>query len=182
GLFERRDLRRLCHFILQRARAEWWATSRFGPDRLPAETGAQVAGMLTPMLADLDAHEPWFVKEPRLCILLPMLRAQLGPAVGVCVWRDPLEVAQSLHTRDAMPLEFGIALWERYVRASFAAGVPCAMVSYNRLVADPETVTRKFLDDLTALGVAGLRMPTKAQLAQAIDPKLRRSAPRADAS
>ena len=182
GLFERRDLRRLCHFILQRARAEWWATSRFGPDRLPAETGAQVAGMLTPMLADLDAHEPWFVKEPRLCILLPMLRAQLGPAVGVCVWRDPLEVAQSLHTRDAMPLEFGIALWERYVRASFAAGVPCAMVSYNRLVADPETVTRKLLNDLTMLGVAGLRMPTQAQLAQAIDPKLRRSAPRADAS
>jgi len=182
GLFERRDLRRLCHFFLQQARAEWWATSRFSPDRLPAETGAQVAGMLTPMLADLDAHGPWFIKEPRLCILLPMLRAQLGPVVAVCVWRDPLEVAQSLHTRDAMPIDFGIALWERYVRASFAAGVPCAMVSYNRLVAEPETVTRKLLNDLTMLGVAGLRMPTQAQLAQAIDPELRRSAPRADAS
>ena len=182
GLFERRDLRRLCHFILRQTRAEWWATSRFSPARLPAEIGTRIAEMLAPMRADLDAHEPWFVKEPRLCILLPMLRAQLGSVVGVCVWRDPLEVAQSLHTRDAMPLAFGIALWERYVRASFAAGVPCAMVSYNRLIAEPEAVTRKLLNDLTALGVAGLRTPTQAQLAQAIDPSLRRSAPRADTS
>lgn len=182
GLFERRDLRRLCHFILQQARAEWWATSGFASDRLPTGTEARIAGMATPMLADLNAHEPWFIKEPRLCILLPLLREQLGPVVAVCVWRDPLEVAQSLHTRDAMPLELGVALWERYVRASFAAGVPCAMVSYNRLVADPEAVTRRLLDDLAALGVAGLRMPAQTQLAQVIDPSLRRSAPRADAS
>lgn len=182
GLFERRDLRRLCHFVLQQARAEWWATSRFSAERLPAETSARIAEMLAAMRADLDAHEPWFIKEPRLCILLPLLRAQLGSVVAVSVWRDPLEVAQSLHTRDAMPLEFGIALWERYVRASFAAGVPCAMVSYNRLVAEPDTVTRELLDHLTALGVTGLRMPTPTQLAQAIDPKLRRSAPRADAT
>jgi len=181
GLFERRDLRQLCHFILQQAPAEWWATSRLSPDR-PLEANGQIAGMLAPILADLDAHQPWFVKEPRLCILLPMLRAQLGPVVAVCVWRDPLEVAQSLHTRDAMPLAFGVALWERYVRASFAAGVPSAIVSYNRLVADPERVTRKLLDDLAALGVGGLRMPTLEQLARVIDPSLRRSAPRADAA
>ena len=170
GPFERRDLRRLCHFILKQARADWWATSRFSPDRLPADSGARIADMLAPMLADLNAHEPWFIKEPRLCILLPMLRAQLGPVVAVCVWRDPLEVAQSLQTRDAMPLEFGIALWERYVRASFGAGVPRVIVSYNRLVADPEGTTRTLLDDLTALGVGGLRMPGPAQLARVIDP------------
>lgn len=182
GLFERRDLRELCHFILQQARAEWWATSRFAPDRLPAEANGQIADMLAPMLADLNAHEPWFIKEPRLCILLPVLRAQLGPVVAVCVWRDPIEVAQSLHTRDAMPLEFGIALWERYVRASFAVGAPSVMVSYNRLVADPAGATRKLLNDLGALGVTGLRMPDAARLAQVIDPGLRRSAPRAEAA
>ena len=182
GLFERTDLRRLCHFILKEARAEWWATSRFAPDRLPAEASPRIDRMLGPMLADLNAHEPWFIKEPRLCILLPILRARLGNVVAVCAWRDPLEVAESLRTRDAMPVEFGIALWERYVRASFAAGVPSAIVSYNRLIADPETTTRKLLDDLAALGIAGLRMPTPAQLVEVIDPGLRRSAPRVDAS
>jgi Sulfotransferase family len=177
GLFERRDLRHLCHFMLQRARAEWWATSNFSPDRLSAAALSQLDAMLAPMLTDLDAHEPWFVKEPRLCILLPMLRARLGEIVAVCMWRDPVEVAESLRTRDAIPIEFGLALWERYVRASFAAGVPSAMVSYNQLVAEPELTTRKLLQDLSALGVTGLRMPDARQLAQAVDPALRRSRP-----
>ncbi len=178
GLFERKDLRQLCHFILKEARAEWWATSRFAPDQVPAEAFPQIDRMLNPMLADLDAHEPWFIKEPRLCILLPMLRARLGNVVAVCAWRDPLEVAESLRTRDAMPIEFGIALWERYVRASFAAGVPSVIVSYNRLIVDPEATTRKLLADLTAFGVTGLRMPDAQQLARAVDPAFHRSRPR----
>lgn len=176
GLFERTDLRQLCHFILRQARAEWWATSHFSADRAPV--AAHVEEMLAPMLADLNAHEPWFIKEPRLCILLPMLRQRFGKVVAVCVWRDPLEVAESLRTRDAIPTEFGVALWERYVRASFAGGVRSAIVSYNRLIADPEGTTRKLLDDLTALGIAGLRMPDALRLAQAVDPGLRRSRPR----
>ncbi len=43
---------------------------------------------------------------------------------------------------------------------------------------DPEGTTRKLLDDLTALGVAGLRMPDARQLARVVDPALRRSRPR----
>jgi hypothetical protein len=178
GLFERKDLRQLCHFILQQARAEWWATSRLSPDRVPAAAWARADEMLAPMLADLDAHEPWFIKEPRLCILLPMLRAHFGNVVAVCVWRDPLEVAESLWTRDAIPIAFGAALWERYVRASFAAGVPGAIISYNRLIADPEGTTRQLLEDLTRLGVTGLHMPDARQLAHAVDPALHRSRPR----
>ena len=68
-----------------------------------------------------------------------------------------------------MPLEFGVALWERYVRASFGAGVPGVIVSYNRLIADPAAVTRRLLDDLTALGVRGLGMPDAARLAAVVD-------------
>jgi hypothetical protein len=107
-----------------------------------------------------------------------MLQQRFGKVVAVCVWRDPLEVAESLRTRDAIPMEFGVGLWERYVRASFAGGVPRAIVSYNRLIADPEATTRKLLNDLTALGIAGLRMPDAQHLAQAVDPGLRRSRPR----
>lgn len=183
GLFEREDLRHLCHFILQQMRAEWWLTSRLSPDRVPPKVRAEVEGMVAAMLADLDAHEPWFVKEPRLCLLLPMLRQRFGKVAAVCVWRDPLEVAESLRTRDALPIAFGLALWERYVRASFAAGVPTAIVSYNRLIADPAGTTRKLLEDLRALDIEGLHMPAPEQLSAVIDPTFRRSRPRhSDAS
>ena len=175
GLFERRDLRQICHFILQQARSEWWNTSTFSPDRLSHAARARADAMLAPVLADLAAHQPWFIKEPRLCLLLPMLREKLGNIVAVCIWRDPLEVAESLRTRDAMPVGFGIALWERYVRAAFATGVPCSIVSYDRLMADPAGTTRTLLNDLTRLGISGLSMPDADQLARVIDPNLRRS-------
>ncbi len=175
GLFERRDLRRVCHFLLQRARAEWWTVSRFAPDRVPAEARAQADEMLAAILADLDGHRPWFIKEPRLCLLLPILQKRLGKVVTVCVWRDPMEVAESLRKRDGFPTGFGIALWESYVRSTFAACTPDAIVSYNRLVADPTGTTRQLFEELTALGIAGLRMPGPERLAQVVDPALRRS-------
>lgn len=178
GLFERRDLHHICKLILQEARLGWWKTSAFSPDRLSDTARARVDTLLAPMLADLFAHQPWFIKEPRLCLLLPMLRAKLGSIAAVCIWRDPLEVAESLRTRDAIPIEFGIALWERYVRAAFATGVPCAIVSYDRLTSDPAGTTRALLNDLTRLGVAGLSMPDADQLARVVDPSLRRSRPR----
>jgi hypothetical protein len=178
GLFERRDLRHICHFILQQTRSEWWKTSAFSPGRLPDTGRARVDVLLAPMVADLSAHEPWFIKEPRLCVLLPMLQEKLGRIVAVCVWRDPLEVAESLRTRDAIPIEFGIALWERYVRASFATGVPSAIVSYSALTADPTGTTRKLLEVLARLGISRLRMPDADQLARVVDPSLRRSRPR----
>jgi hypothetical protein len=178
GLFERMDLRRICHLILQQMRAEWWAPSRLSSERLPARLRPRVEDMLTPMLADLNAHEPWFIKEPRLCLLLPMLRARFGRIVAVCVWRDPLEVAESLRTRDAIEVELGLALWEHYVRSSFAIDVPRVMVSYNGLLADPAGVTRRLLDNLAALGIAGLHMPDERQLAKVVDPTLSRSRPR----
>jgi hypothetical protein len=177
GLFERQDLRRICDFVLHRMGAEWWASSQASPGRMPAAARTAVEDMLRPMLAELNAHEPWFVKEPRLCLLLPVLRAQLGDIVAVRVWRHPLEVAESLRARDAIPIEFGVALWEHYVRASFAVDVPGVLVGYDRLVDDPLGTTCKLIDDLAALGISGLGMPDAKRLAQVIDPTLRRSRP-----
>lgn len=175
GLFERRDLRRVCHFLLQQARAEWWTVSRFAPDRVSAEACAEADEMLAAILADLDGHRPWFIKEPRLCLLLPILRERLGKVVTVYVWRDPLEVAESLRRRDGFPIGFGIALWEHYVRSAFAACTPDIIVSYNRLLADPTGTTQRLVEDLTALGTVGLCIPGPAQLARTVDPALRRS-------
>lgn len=32
GLYERCDLRRLCHLLLRECRADWWEVARFSPD------------------------------------------------------------------------------------------------------------------------------------------------------
>jgi hypothetical protein len=90
-------------------------------------------------------------KDPRNCILLPFWNDLLGPATAaVLVYRDPLEVARSLQSRDGLRLTHGLALWERYVRSACVNldGVPTLCTDYRYLLDDPDrwcTDTAAFL-------------------------------------
>ncbi len=78
--------------------------------------------------ARVEFTDPHLVlKDPRLCITLPLWRTVFEPApVAVLVLRDPLEVARSLEHRNDFPLTLSLALWRRYVQQSVAAveGLP----------------------------------------------------------
>ncbi len=89
------------------------------------------------------------MKDPRLCLTLPLWRSVLSEEpVAVFVFRDPLEVALSLQQRDGFPLTLGLALWHRYVRQSFRSlvGLPVLVVEYARALEDPG----RFVGDLAA--------------------------------
>ena len=80
------------------------------------------------------------LKDPRLCITLPLWRTVFDPApVAILVLRDPLEVARSLEHRNDFPLTLSLALWRRYVQQSVAAveGLPVFVVEYGELLRDP---------------------------------------------
>ena len=84
----------------------------------------------------------WAVKDPRMCLLLPLwldvLRElDVEPCILLVV-RHPAEVAQSLQTRDGLPLPQSLWLWLRYtVAAEYATrGLPRAVVSYPSLLED----------------------------------------------
>ncbi len=84
---------------------------------------------------------PLVWKDPRACLLLPYWRSLLpAPLTAVFVWRDPLAVARSLHTRDGIPLADGLALWERYNRSAAIGlrGVDTFVLDYGAVVEDPE--------------------------------------------
>ena len=81
-------------------------------------------------------------KDPRACLLLPYWRSVLpGPLAAVLVWREPLAVARSLHTRDGMSLVDGLALWERYNRSAVSGlqGVDTYVLDYASVLDDPTT-------------------------------------------
>ena len=91
--------------------------------------------------ARVELTDPHLVlKDPRLCITLPLWRTVFEPApVAVLVLRDPLEVARSLEHRNDFPLTLSLALWRRYVQQSVAAveGLPVFVVEYGELLRDP---------------------------------------------
>jgi hypothetical protein len=177
GFFERRDVREVCDTILQGSGCDWWSVNDFSPERVPAAVRAEANEKFARVLEDLEAHRPWFIKEPRLCLTFPLLARQVANPVFVLVWRRPLEVAQSLAVRNGFPIDFGLALWEAYVRAALATsrGKPTVVVSYNDLVAEPYAQAERLGQALRDLGVGGMMLPARAAVAEAVDPALHRN-------
>jgi hypothetical protein len=93
------------------------------------------------LFAAVFGPRPIVWKDPRASILLPFWRTVVKPpAAAIFVYRDPSEVAASLHARDELRMTHGFALWERYLRAAAANldGLPTFVLSYGSLLASPD--------------------------------------------
>ncbi|WP_319581966.1 glycoside hydrolase family 99-like domain-containing protein [uncultured Pseudodesulfovibrio sp.] len=90
------------------------------------------------------SHRLWGVKDPRLCLLLPLwlpaLKAAGATTRIIFSLRNPLDVARSLNRRNGFTLKQGLLMWLQYVY-SFACNVgehPVLVVSYENILDDPE--------------------------------------------
>jgi len=174
GFWERRDVRNLTDLPLLAVGCDWWKTNDFDPATLPDDVREKMRTELRKLIHSLDAHRPWFIKDPRLCIELPLWRAELEVPVAVVCNRQPLQVAHSLKTRNGFPLVAGIALWERYTRDAlrYSADLPRVLVQHRELMLDPVATTKRLHAELEALGVQRLQMPSEREVTAFIDPEL----------
>ena len=162
GHFEHGEIHMACLRRLQAAGGDW----KMPPEHAPATAVDAFRREVAAVLETLEPRRPWFIKEPRLCLLVRELLPLLTRPVFVHVVRDPREVAASLQRRDGMPVEQGLALWERYTRAAFTGsnGWPRIMVDYDALLADPLAITDALFDDLQRAGIQDLRRPDAASI------------------
>ena len=177
GFWERKDVNELCIQLLRSAKCEWYRVSNFTIDKIPNEALEEFREKARQIILRLDAHRPWFLKDPRLCLLAPLWLELLEAPVCLFVHRAPLEVARSLETRDGFPLSFGLALWERYNVAALNAtrGRRRVQVNHADLMADPVRAVRQLQEKLQELGVRGLRAPSDQEIRAFIDPSLYRA-------
>ena len=109
GFWERRDIRDLCDQMLHSAGADWWKVASFEPKAIPRTALAEQRRKFEKIVSELDKYQAWVIKEPRLCLLLPILRHYVKNLVCIHIHRNPLEVARSLQTRNG----FSIFRWAR---------------------------------------------------------------------
>ncbi len=176
GFWERRDVRKVCDGLLQGAGFDWYRLGDFDLEAIPSEVRDEHLSAFRVILDELDAHQPWVVKEPRLCLLFPLLRPLLERPVCIHVTREPLEVAQSVHRRNGLPVQGALALWELYsLRAVEAsAGLPRVHVRHEDVLRDPVATLATLVDQLQDLGVTGLRRPADHEVLEFISPDLHR--------
>jgi GT2 family glycosyltransferase len=87
----------------------------------------------------------WAVKDPRLCVLLPLWlplleELEVEPRF-LLMLRSPWEIARSLEKRDRLGLIESLDLWLRHLAAAESATRKSrrAVLTYDRLLSDPGT-------------------------------------------
>ncbi|MEO8459414.1 MAG: glycosyltransferase [Dokdonella sp.] len=170
GHFEHGELHMACLRRLRSAGGDWKQLPSLAQpavvDQFRREAGV--------VLDTLETQRPWFIKEPRLCLLAHELLPLLTRPVFVHVTRDPREIGESLARRNGISRELAFALWERYTIDAFAASIGQAriIVGYAELLSDPLATANRLYNELTGFGVAGLTAPNDAYVDRWVDPAL----------
>ncbi len=171
GPMERKDVQAINDEIIRLARGRWDAVSEFDLRHLSSELRGSVRERIHRLIAQIDAYQPWFIKDTRFSLTFPLWREHLPETVCVMVERNPLQIAGSLRRRGACSVQTGLALWEFHTRSALAhtAGLRRISYSFESLVADPKPRIADLIETLRSTGVIGLRMPEDDEIGQWID-------------
>ena len=176
GFWERRDVRDVNDEVLHRAGCDWDCVSGLDAEHLLRSASKEQLAIVADIVLSMDAHRPWFVKEPRLCVLLPIWKSALETPVCLHVFRNPLETAYSLQARNGTPIDVGLALWEVYNARALEAssGLPRLFLSYEDLLTEPLAKVDMLREALVRQGGYDLRSPSRRELDLFLDAALHR--------
>jgi hypothetical protein len=135
------------------------------------------------LFGDIYKTRRWAWKDPRICLTLPFWRScTAAEAVAILVVRNPLEIANSLKTRNGFPVRYGLALWERYMRIALGGmvGLPVLVTDYDGLLRDSIRWCTQVSSYLLRHGFP-VSQPNAAELALFLNPELRHIALGVDA-
>jgi hypothetical protein len=158
GHWESLSLTRFNNGLLAGLGGAWFAPPAIGEgwEQHPRlEPELRRAAALFPTVFPSD---PWVWKDPRNCILAPFWYRVIGDEHAiVLVFRNPLEVAESLQRRNGIDRRRALALWERYTDDALrhALGRPVLVTGYERALATGRDWTEQARDFLADHGLAG---------------------------
>jgi len=161
GKWEREDLRTLSDTLLSVAGASWDRIAAFHIEKVPKEAADRFTEKASALVSELDAHRPWMINDPRICLLLPLLRPILQTPLCIIVNRHPVQIASELRSFFGIPISVGVALWEKYTLSaiSSALDLPKVFISFEDIHKDPSRTIKQFYNQLREHHVEGLILP-----------------------
>jgi hypothetical protein len=134
--------------LLEASNGAWWGP----PDAV--EWRPEHFEKARAILAAHAGQPVWGFKDPRTLLTLEGWRELVPDLRPVGIFRHPLRVAQSLHTRDGMRLETGLRLWRYYNErlVGFHADAPFPVVCFDD---EPETLEANLRRAGEMVGLSG---------------------------
>lgn len=175
GFFERQDLNSICNSLLASVHAAWWRIADYDVRRIPEKVAEDQGSRFLRLTREISENGTWAIKDPRLCLVFPVLKKFVPEAVCVLPIRNPVEVARSLRTRNDFSILQGIALWEAYTRAALAVSEDRqrVIISYDDLISHPQDTAESLVAALQGFGVDGLSV-SKERIWSFVSPDLKR--------
>lgn len=178
GFWERRDVIAINDALLKQHHCAWYNLSHWPEEWAAGEPqpNEALAEQMRAVLNDFSGEVPVVLKDPRLCHTLPYWLPLLDNVRLVLVYREPMAIARSLATRNGLPIEMGLAIWEACMiqLLRYREQLPdCIELQYESLIADPLAASRQLAE-----AVPELNCPDNAAIEAFIDPALNRSARR----
>jgi hypothetical protein len=138
------------------------------------------AELLRHLCTSYPAQSRVILKDPRLCLLMPGLRAWLESDLINMVFllpiRHPAEVVASLHTAEGTPVHVGLQLWLLHMFSAErnSRGFDRLIVGYQELVEQPTVVLDRCLQFLQKADGTEQQPPAwNPKAADFINPSLR---------
>ncbi|HMP72138.1 MAG TPA: hypothetical protein PKE55_02640 [Kiritimatiellia bacterium] len=161
GFHERLDVVSLNEEILSWGESAWDLPHKFDPSRYTSEARVEISRKIEALVASMADREPWYLKDPRLCLTLPFWRPLLSRPLALLTIRNPLEIAKSLSQRGDCTLQTGLAMWEAYTLHLLGnlRGLPFMTVRYDSILRDPDGTLASIQSRLQAEGMSPLPHP-----------------------
>jgi hypothetical protein len=175
GFWERRDVMRLNDAILHLRGCSWRELAGWDINAMPT-LHEELRRDMQLLTLDLDAHRPWVMKDPRLCLTLPCWAPLFEVPVAIIVYRNALETAQSLQKRNRLSIELGLAMWELHAVSLLNASraMPRIFIKHSELIENPVAAVDYLFEQLEGYEVRGLRMPSAREIMAFVEPELHR--------
>lgn len=176
GLYESRNFVELNDHWLGVLGGSWWAPPSVREQTWRSIDADALEGSRGTIKSLRTGRKKWFIKDPRISLLLPLwdrfTLARLPVVVGV---RSPRDVAMSLHVRNGMTFRRGLAVWCAYNReiVTHLHGRPSLLLDYDAALAEPADAAKStglFLFDQGLLAAE----PAVDHVVADVEPGLRR--------
>lgn len=116
GFWERKDVTELNDAILAQMDLSWFTlTPRLDESRF-ISIQKHFSEELKNIAARIDKRGDWFLKDPRFAMTWPIWRKYIEPSNHIFVYRNPMQVADSLNRRNGISLDHGIIFWYHQTR------------------------------------------------------------------
>ena len=128
-------------------------------------------------LSDLNKHTNWIIKEPRICLLWPFFAKLINDPFYIVVNRNPEHIAYSLKKRNNFSIDFGILLWQEYMKSAICAlkDNNFILIDYDKLVENPALECEKIYKKLLFFKIKHLRQLSENEIYNIVQIRLRRS-------